>query len=136
MVDIGRSGTREISPWATGFALFAATMMIMLGVFHAIMGLVAIIDDDFYVRLRNYTFDLDVTGWGWLHLIIGIIIALAGFALISGQLWARAVGIALAALSAIANFLWLPYYPVWAIIAIALAIAVIWGLAKYDVDAI
>lgn len=136
MADIGRSATREVSPWATGFALFAATMMIMLGVFHAIMGLVAIIDDDFYVRVRSYTFDLDVTGWGWLHLIIGIIIALAGFALISGQLWARAVGIALAALSAIANFLWLPYYPVWAIIAIALAIGVIWGLAKYDVDAI
>ncbi len=115
---------------------FAATMMIMLGVFHAIMGLVAIIDDDFYVRVRSYTFDLDVTGWGWLHLIIGIIIALGGFALISGQLWARAVGIALAALSAIASFLWLPYYPVWAIVAIALAIGVIWGLARYDVDAI
>lgn len=56
--------------------------------------------------------------------------------MITGQLWARVVGIILAALSVIANFLWLPYYPVWAVIAIALAIGVIWGLAKYEVDTV
>lgn len=77
-----------------------------------------------------------MTGWGWIHLILGIIVAIAGFALITGQLWARVVGIILAALSVIANFLWLPYYPVWAVIAIALAIGVIWGLAKYEVDTV
>ncbi|MCI0685674.1 MAG: hypothetical protein L0Y54_00335 [Sporichthyaceae bacterium] len=126
------TGSRQFSPWATGFALFAATAMIVLGVFHALMGLTALINDEFYARLRNYTFDFDLTGWGWIHLISGIIIAIAGYSLLSGALWARIVGIVLAALSAIVNFLWLPYYPVWSIIAIALAFAVIWALSRID----
>jgi len=134
MADMGRSATREVSPWATGYAIFASIMMIMLGVFHAIQGLVAIFDDEFYVRLPNYTFEFDLTGWGWIHLLLGILVALAGFALLSGQVWARAIGMVLAVLSAIASFAWLPYYPVWSIVVIGLAIAVIWGLANYRVE--
>ena len=134
MADMGRSATREVSPWATGYAIFAATMMIMLGVFHAIQGLVALFNDEFYVRLADYTFKFDVTTWGWIHLLLGILVALAGFALLSGQVWARAIGMLLAGLSAIASFAWLPYYPVWSIVVIALAIAVIWGLANYRVE--
>ena len=133
MADMGRSATREVSPWATGYAIFAATMMIMLGVFHAIQGLVALFNDEFYVRLADYTFKFDVTTWGWIHLLLGILVALAGFALLSGQVWARAIGMLLAGLIAIASFAWLPYYPVWSIVVIALAIAVIWGLANYRV---
>jgi len=124
MADMGRSATREVSPWATGYAIFASIMMIMLGVF----------DDEFYVRLPNYTFRFDLTSWGWIHLLLGILVALAGFALLSGQVWARAIGMLLAGLSAIASFAWLPYYPVWSIVVIALAIAVIWGLANYRVE--
>ncbi|HKA69673.1 MAG TPA: hypothetical protein VKG85_11200 [Actinomycetes bacterium] len=130
MSDSRRAG--GASPWAVGFAVFASTLMIVLGIFHAIQGLVALLDDNFYVSLPNYTFEYDLTGWGWTHLILGALIALAGFALLGGALWARAVGIALAGLSAIANFLWLPYYPVWSVVAIALAVAVIWGLAAYQ----
>jgi len=131
MSDDGRAA-REVSPWAVGFTVFASTLMIVLGVFHAIQGLVALLDDEFYLQLPNYTFEFDLTSWGWIHLILGALIALSGFALIGGALWARAVGIALAGLSAIANFLWLPYYPVWSIVAIALAVGVIWGLAVYE----
>jgi hypothetical protein len=134
MVDVERPAAREVSPWATGFAVFAAIMMITLGIFHAIMGLVALFDDTFYVRVANYTFEFDVTAWGWIHLIAGVIVAFAGFALLSGQTWARGVGIAIAVLSAIANFMWLPYYPVWSIVCIALAVGVIWGLARYNVS--
>lgn len=124
--------TRQVSPWATGWTLFASVMMIMLGAFHALMGLVALIDDDFYVITPNYTYDLDVTAWGWIHLIGGIVVFLAGLAVISGALWARVVGIILALISAVANFIWLPYYPVWSIVAIAIAISVIWGLSRYE----
>ncbi|HKE50310.1 MAG TPA: hypothetical protein VKE25_02255, partial [Actinomycetes bacterium] len=85
----------------------------------------------FYVQLPNYTFEYDLTSWGWIHLILGALIAVAGFAVLGGAVWARAVGIALAGLSAIANFLWLPYYPVWSVVAIGLAVATIWGLAMY-----
>jgi len=133
MTDIGEPTTRTVSPWGIGFTVFASTMMIILGAFHAIQGFVALLDDEFYVQVPNYTFRFDLTSWGWIHIIVGVIVAIAGYALLAGRLWARAVGIALAALSAIANFLWLPYYPVWSTIGIALAIAVIWGLARNDI---
>ena len=136
MVATERTPAAEASPWATGFAIFASMLMIMLGVLHAIMGLVALFNDDFYVRVSNYTFDLDITGWGWIHLILGIIVAFAGFAILSGQVWARAVGIALAVLSAINNFFWLPYSPVWSFIAIGLAVLVIWALSRFNVNTV
>src|SRR5262245_12170762 len=132
MSDTGRRAAREVSPWAVGFAVFAATLMIMLGIFQALRGLVALFNDEFYVRLADYTFKLDVTSWGWIHLILGALIAIAGFFVLSGALWARVIGIILAVLSAIANFMWLPYYPVWSVITIGLAVAVIWGLARYS----
>jgi purine-cytosine permease-like protein len=65
--------------------VFAATMLIIIGTFQAINGLVAIIDDDFYVVRRNYTFDLDTTGWGWIHLILGIVLIVVGLALYARQ---------------------------------------------------
>jgi purine-cytosine permease-like protein len=68
--------------------VFAATMLIIIGTFQAINGLVAIIDDDFYVVRRNYTFDLDTTGWGWIHLILGIVLIVVGLALYARQEWA------------------------------------------------
>ena len=136
MVATERTPADEASPWATGFAIFASMLMIMLGVLHAIMGLVALFNDEFYVRVSNYTFDLDTTGWGWIHLILGIVVAFAGFAILSGQVWARAVGIGLAVLSAINNFFWLPYSPVWSFIAIGLAVLVIWALSRFNVDTV
>jgi hypothetical protein len=119
------------SGWAVGFILFAAIMMIMIGIFQAIAGLVAIFENEFYVTTRNYLFQFDATTWGWIHLIAGVIIAFAGWGLLSGRTWARVVGIALAVLSAIANFAFIPYYPFWALIIIALDVLVIWALAAH-----
>jgi hypothetical protein len=125
----------QVSGWAVGGIVFAATMLVMIGVFQALTGLVAIFNDEFYVVARNYTFDLDVTAWGWIHLILGVIIAFAGISIYSGATWARAVGIVLAILSAVANFFFIPYYPVWSVLIIALCVAVIWALTVYDRDA-
>jgi hypothetical protein len=127
--------TPQASGWALGLILFAAMMMIMSGVFQGIQGLVAIFEDQFYVATPNYLFQLDVTAWGWAHLIWGIVVALAGWALLSGATWARVVGIILAALSAIANFAFLPYYPVWSLLIIALDVFVIWALAAHGREA-
>jgi len=124
-----------VSGWAVGFSWFAGSVMVMIGVFQFFAGLGAIINDDFFVIRANYAYDLDVTGWGWIHLIIGVIVVLAGLAIFSGAAWARAVGITLALLSAIANFFFIPYYPVWAVLIIALDVAVIWALASYGRDA-
>ena len=126
------SRVREQPPgWAVGFIVFAAVMMMMAGVFQALAGLVAIFENEFYVATRNYLFQLDATTWGWIHLIGGVIVALAGFALLSGATWARAVGITLAVLSAIANFAFIPYYPFWSLLIIALDVFVIWALAVH-----
>jgi hypothetical protein len=112
--------------------VFAAVMMILLGVFHALTGLTAILKDQFFVfASSNYLISVDVTAWGWIHLIGGVIVALAGFYVFSGAAWARGIGILLAALSAIANFLFLPYYPFWSLLMIALDIFVIWALARH-----
>jgi len=134
MATMDRSGT-EVSGWAFGFAAFAGAIMLMVGIFQAFAGIAAIFNDEFFVVGRNYTFDLDVTAWGWIHLIIGVIVALAGIAVYTGATWARAVGIVLAILSAVANFFFIPYYPVWSVLIIALDIAVIWALTVYDRDA-
>jgi hypothetical protein len=126
------SRVREEPPgWAVGFTVFAAVMMMMTGAFQALAGLVAIFENEFYVATRNYLFQFDATSWGWIHLIVGVIVALAGFALLSGATWARVVGITLAVLSAIANFLFIPYYPFWSLLIIALDVFVIWALAVH-----
>jgi hypothetical protein len=123
-------GEPPISGWAMGGMVFAATMLVIIGIFQAINGLVAIIDDDFYVVRRNYTFDLDTTGWGLIHLILGIVLVVVGFALYARQEWAAITAVVLAGLSAVANFFFIPYYPLWSIVVIALDVWVIWALTR------
>ena len=122
--------TPEVSGWAIGAIAFAGTIMIILGVFQAIAGLAAIFDDQFYVVTQNYTFDLDVTAWGWIHLIVGVLLAITGFALLSRQAWAGVAAVVLAGISAILNFFFIPYYPFWSLLEIALAIWVIWAVTR------
>jgi hypothetical protein len=119
---------------AIGFSIFAATMMILIGSFHAIAGLAAIFEDTFYAATPNYIFEFDVTTWGWVHLILGIVVVIAGFALFSGALWARTVAVFIAVLSAIANFAFIPYQPVWSLAIIAINVFVIWALTAHGRD--
>jgi len=126
-----RSTSRKPSGWAVGFTVFAAIMMLMVGVFQALQGLVAIFENEFYVATRNYLFQFDATTWGWIHLILGLLVAFAGWGLLSGRTWARAVAITLAVLSAIANFLFIPYYPFWSLLIITLNVFVIWALRAH-----
>ena len=129
-----RRAGRETSGWAVGLILFAAIMMIMVGVFQALQGIIAIFENEFYVTTRNYIFQFDATTWGWIHLVIGLIMAFAGYGLLSGRTWARAAAIALALLSAISNFLFIPYYPFWALLLVTLDIFVIWAITAHGGD--
>jgi hypothetical protein len=122
------------SGWAVGWALFAAVMLLVVGVFQALAGLVGIIEDDFVVVGPEYTYEFSVTAWGWAHLILGIVLVLAGLGIFTGNVLARTVGVGLAALSAIANFAWLPYQPFWSIVMIAVAVSVIWALTVHGRD--
>jgi hypothetical protein len=121
---------RNVSGWAVGGTVFAATVLMLVGVFQSIAGLVAIFDDDFYVVTRNYTFDLDTTVWGWIHLLIGISLVFVAWGLFSRSTWAGVTAIFLASLSAVANFFFIPYYPFWSLLVIALDIWVIWSLTR------
>jgi hypothetical protein len=125
------SDGRDTSGMAVGFTVFAAIMMLMVGVFQALQGLIAIFENEFYVATRNYLFEFDATTWGWIHLVIGLLVAFAGWGLLSGRTWARSVAIALAVLSATANFLFIPYYPFWSLLIITLNIFVIWAVAAH-----
>ena len=129
------ASTREPSSWAVGWTFFAGVMMIMIGLFHAIAGLIAIVDDEFYVTTRNYVLQFDTTQWGWIHLVLGIVVALSGFYLFKGSVFARTIGVIMAAVSALAGFAWMPYYPVWGILFVAMSVAVIWALTVHGRDA-
>jgi hypothetical protein len=122
---------REASGMAVGFILFAAIMMLMVGVFQALQGLIAIFENEFYVATRNYLFQFDATTWGWIHLLVGLLMAFAGWGLFSGRTWARTVAIILAVLSAITNFLFVPYYPFWSLLLVTLDVLVIWAVAAH-----
>lgn len=112
----------KVSDWAVGGITFAAVLMIMIGLFEAIAGLTAVIDDEFFVVTPKYTFEVDTTTWGWVHLILGSTAAVSGFYLFAGRAWAGIVAITLAVLVAVANFFFIPYYPFWSMTVIALEI--------------
>jgi hypothetical protein len=84
MTDSSYRG-REPSGWAVTGVAFAACMLLMIGSFQIIAGLVAIIDDNFYVVARHYTFNLDTSGWGWIHLLLGLLFLCTGWALFTGK---------------------------------------------------
>ena len=129
-----RTGDQNYSSAAVGVIVAAAVFMIMIGVFQAIQGLVALVNDQFYVVGAEYVFEFDVTTWGWIHLILGAVAAFAGFALFQGAVWARAVAVLMASLSIIANFMWLPYYPLWSLTIIAFGAFVIWAVTAHGRD--
>ncbi|MFD7011317.1 hypothetical protein [Rhodococcus jostii] len=102
--------------------------MVTSGVLHNLQGIAAIGNDQVFVVITDYTYEFDLTVWGWVHLVLGIVIALVGAALFRGGLWARTLAVTLAAASIVVNFLWLPHYPAWAIAITAIDTAMIWAV--------
>ena len=125
---------RETSGWAVGWTMFAAIMMLMMGGWWIIAGFVAVVNDEFFVVTQNWIFQFDVSTWGWIHLIIGAIVLIAGFGLFTAATWSRVVGVILAVLSGLIAFAWLPWYPVWGAIFIAVSIFVVWALTAHGED--
>jgi len=113
---------------ALGMTLVAAAFMMIGGLFDFFEGLAALIRGQFFVVLPNYAFSISITGWGWLHLIMGALVFATGAALLTDHLWARIAGVVIASLSAVMNFVMMPYYPLWAFVIIALDIFIVWAL--------
>jgi hypothetical protein len=126
--------SNERSGWAVGWSIYAAVWMWILGFFHGIAGLVALMENEFYVATPNYIFQFDVTTWGWVHLIVGVVVFMAGFAVKSGAVWGRTVGVIIAIISILISFSWLPYYPIWGLLMIAANAFVIWALTAHGRD--
>ena len=124
----------KASPWV-GWIGFAGVIMVMLGSLHIFEGLIALFKDEYFVVAPSgLTVNVDFTTWGWAHLIGGVIVLLAGFGVLAGQVWARTLGVILALLSVIANVAFLAAYPLWSLIMIALAVVVIMALTVHGSD--
>jgi hypothetical protein len=122
---------KRSSAWV-GWIVFAATMMVLLGIFHVVQGLVALFNSDYFlVGPNGLVVNVDYTVWGWTHVIAGAIVAIAGFCLFTGQMWARVVGTLLAIVSAVVNIAFLAAYPVWSLMMIALDVVVILALTVH-----
>ncbi|MBB1246061.1 hypothetical protein GL263_21260 [Streptomyces durbertensis] len=128
--------TTTADAFAGGVVLFAAVMLLITGVFDILRGVMAIAGDDVFVVAPEYVFEMDLTGWGWVHLVLGVLAVLISFGLMKLSLWARMAGVAIASLIIVANFLSLPYYPIWALVSIAFGALVIWGLATAHPDSL
>lgn len=126
--------SEQPSGWAVGFTAFSGIMMVLMGFWWLFVGLVAVLNDEFYVVTQEWIFKFDVTTWGWIHMGLGLLILLAGFGLFSGAVWARTVGVILAVISALVAFAWMPYYPLWAVIFVAVSVAIIWSLTSHGRD--
>lgn len=122
------------SGWAVGLTALAGILMAVLGGWWIIAGIVALANDTFYVVGQEYIFQFDVTTWGWIHLILGIVVLFAGIGLFSGAVWARTVGVILAVISGLVAFAWMPWYPVWAILLVTLSVFTIWALTAHGRD--
>jgi len=119
------------SVWG-GWTVFAAIMMMMLGSFHAMAGLVALFQEDYFlVTQSGLVIDADFTVWGWTHLVFGVLVVVSGSALLQGRTWARIVTVALAMMSAVANLAFLAAYPLWSGIMIAVDILVIYAVTTH-----
>ncbi|MFD6452219.1 MULTISPECIES: DUF7144 family membrane protein [unclassified Nocardia] len=116
---------------AAGTSIGAGILLAVVGVLQIFQGISAVANDDLIVVGPEYTFQFDLTSWGWWHIVLGAIAVIVAIGLLAGQTWGRVSAMVIAALSIIANFLWLPYYPWWSILIIAIDIVVIWAVATW-----
>jgi hypothetical protein len=121
----------ESETWASGIAQFGAVIMLMVGAYQAATGVVALVGNGLFVTTQNYVFQLNTTTWGWIHIVVGAVVVLAGCGVLARRTWGVVVGLVFCALSAITNFAFIPYYPLWSMLIIALDVLVIWALLSY-----
>ncbi|QNN52811.1 DUF7144 family membrane protein [Nocardioides mesophilus] len=127
----GEARAPQPTAW-TGWVLFGAVMMVLLGSFQVIAGLVALFDDGYYLVVSDQLMvNVDYNAWGTAHLVIGLIALAAGFGLMTGAMWARVTGIVVAVISALVNLAFIPAFPIWAVTMIALDVIVIYAITAH-----
>ena len=119
----------ESTSLARGVTVFAGVMLATLGSLQILQGLAAVLKDDVFVRGIEYTYKFDVSTWGWIHMLLGVIGVAVGIGILMGQTWAGVGGIAIAVVSLLSQFMFMPYYPFWSMLLIFMDIVVVWALA-------
>ncbi|MFD0531990.1 hypothetical protein ACFQ1I_44295 [Kitasatospora arboriphila] len=122
------NGRRDTDNAASGVVAVAAVLLLVSGVLNLLRAVMALASDPVFVIVPKYTFRFTLTSWGWIYLVLGVLAILIGLALFRLALWARIAGVAVACLVIVANFLSIPYYPLWSLVVIAACTVVIWGL--------
>ncbi|ACQ79014.1 conserved hypothetical protein [Beutenbergia cavernae DSM 12333] len=126
---------RRVTAWV-GWIWFAGLMILTSGVLNVLYGFAAVLGpDNAVVDAGASLVVLDVQGWGWTHLILGVLLVLVGICVMAGQTWARVGAIVLVTLNLIAQFVWLPVQPWWSIIVIAIDLLVLWALVVHGHEA-
>ncbi|HEV7195981.1 MAG TPA: hypothetical protein VGN19_08580 [Pedococcus sp.] len=115
--------------WAGGLTVFGGVGLATVGGFQLLMGLSAVLKDTVYVHTDKYVYKLDLVGWGWIHLILGVVAIVVGLTILVGAKWALTAGIVIAVLSALSNFAFIPQAPWWALLIIAIDIVLIWSFS-------
>ncbi|AWK10251.1 hypothetical protein SSP531S_21880 [Streptomyces spongiicola] len=126
------SGAGPDNGWAAGGTLFAGVLMLVIGVISILEGIAGIVEDEVYLRVGGYVFSWNLTAWGWVHLVLGILVAVTGLGILRGMEWSRYLGVALASLNIIVQFLFLPYQPIWTLFSMAVSVFVIWALVSTE----
>jgi hypothetical protein len=121
--------------WTTGLARFAGLAMALLGVLYIVTGTEALFQSTEAVPGVVHVFSIDAVTWGWIHIVGGALVGLAGMAVIMGTLWGRVIGIALTAVAIGVSFLSLSHHPALSILGITLGFAVVWALCVFDEEA-
>jgi hypothetical protein len=124
----GNSYGNRPTGWAA-WIVFAAVLLVLIGLFSVMEGITALVNDDFYVArpdalLVHAGYDV----WGWVHLVLGVAGILTGAGLMRGNRVASAVAVGYAALSAFVHLAFLPAYPIWSALVIAFDVLVIWAV--------
>lgn len=121
-----RDGVAAVTSIAAAVLLLAAAVLSLLA------GVSAVAADELFVEGPDYIWQFSVTTWGWIHIVLGALLVITAIALMTGATWARITAVFMAGLSIIGNFMWIPYYPLWSIVVIALDVVVIWAVSTWQ----
>lgn len=131
---MARTNSNEPTGWV-GWVYFAGFMLVLSGILQSLAGLTALLNDEYFVITKRAILSIDITAWGWIHLVLGVIVLCAGVALFKGSMWARVVGVIVAIASFIAQFAFVSSYPIWSITAMVISLLVIYALTVHGNEA-
>ncbi|MEV7393666.1 MULTISPECIES: hypothetical protein [unclassified Streptomyces] len=126
-------GGPDSSEGLSGASLFAGSVLMLSGPLSILMGAAGIAGDSLFAASSQYAYRFDLTAWGWIHIVVGLALVIAGMGVVTNKSWGRGAGAAAAAISLITQFMFVPYYPLWAIPMMTLDLLIIFALARFHV---